>query len=358
MRLATAAICGALLSTVTAPDALAQNENKEKALDLYKKGRIQFDLGRWDKAIELFQQSYEEFPAPALLFNIAQAYRHSDKCKDALFFYKRFLTVKPDADNKAEVEGFIHDLETNCKERDDLQKKKPDTTMNPDDPGSGQGKLSATGGQTGTAEVGTAGGAAGEGSGGADAGEVSATAFERPSVFATMAEAGVAFLGLGPDLDVPAQLSIALGAGYPLPVGPITLEVGAVFTYTPVPWENGDTMDEGTATLFGLVADATAVYPLAVDGRLALRGSLGLGMQVLSGVEDPGNVFIEDGMEASGALSMFHLRVGAGAEFAITRNLVASLRPVFAYSPPKDGMRESIGALTRFEILAGFGYRM
>src|SRR5262245_2409318 len=111
MRLVHAALCSALLVVATADVAFAQD--KQKALELYNKGRIQFDLGRWEAAIKLFQESYEEYPAPALLFNIAQAYRHSGDCKNALFFYRRFLTVKPDADNKTEVEGFISDLETN-----------------------------------------------------------------------------------------------------------------------------------------------------------------------------------------------------------------------------------------------------
>jgi hypothetical protein len=153
------------------------------------------------------------------------------------------------------------------------------------------------------------------------------------------------------------QFSLAFGGGYPLPVGPLTLTAGALVTYTPVPWESEVTGDSGTSSLFSALANGTGVYPI-VD-RLSARASLGLGIQVLTGADDPGNVLIEPGSMATGALSMFNLRVSAGAEYGITDNIVVSVHPVvFAYSPAKSGMREDIDALTRFEILAGVGYQL
>jgi hypothetical protein len=181
----------------------------------------------------------------------------------------------------------------------------------------------------------------------------------RPALFSVSAHAGLAFLGLGPDpaVDVPAQFSIAVGGGYPLPVGPVTLIAGALIAYTPVSWENADTDDDGSSGLTSLLANGTVDYPL-MDSRLSMLVSLGLGVQILSGVDQEGNVFIEEGMVATGALTMFNLRVSGGAGYAITDNIVVGAHAGFAYSPAKEGMRESIDALTRLEILAGVGYQM
>ena len=50
-------------------------------------------------------QPKPESKKPAYLYNVAQAYRQGGKCKDAAFFYKRYLSLKPDAPNRADVEG-------------------------------------------------------------------------------------------------------------------------------------------------------------------------------------------------------------------------------------------------------------
>ena len=88
----------------------------------YKEGETQYNLGNFDKAADAFKQGYALEPAdakkPAYLYNVAQAYRQGKKCKDAAFFYKRYLSLK-DADiakplkpeKKSEIEGWIAELE-------------------------------------------------------------------------------------------------------------------------------------------------------------------------------------------------------------------------------------------------------
>ena len=66
-------------------------------------GQNQYNLGNFDKAIEAFKKGFELEPSEnkkaAYLFNIAQAYRQAQNCKEAQFFYKRYLAFK-DADTK------------------------------------------------------------------------------------------------------------------------------------------------------------------------------------------------------------------------------------------------------------------
>ena len=93
VRSSSVVVACALLLSVASP-AAAQVQpatNRKKALELYDRGKIQYDLGRWDQAIELWMQAYETFDAPEFLFNIAQAYRHKGDCEQGPFFYRRYL---------------------------------------------------------------------------------------------------------------------------------------------------------------------------------------------------------------------------------------------------------------------------
>src|SRR4026209_2234297 len=103
--IAFAIVCASLWLS---PGADAQPAgDKQKAKELYIKGNTQYNLGRWKEAIDLFTQAYEAYDNPDLLFNIGQAYRQDGNCSRAIFFYKRYLALKPGAPNRPEVEKFI-----------------------------------------------------------------------------------------------------------------------------------------------------------------------------------------------------------------------------------------------------------
>ncbi len=154
------------------------------------------------------------------------------------------------------------------------------------------------------------------------------------------------------DLEVPVQPTFALTAGYPLPAGPVNLDVGVGFGYAPVPYQAGG-MSE-SAALTQILLDVGATYP--VNDKIGLRGDLGLGLMSMGGLV-AGSPFTVGGAATSGALSMFHVRVAVAADFAITPNIVASVTPFsFAYSPAKEGL--VMDTLTRIDFLVGVGYRM
>jgi tetratricopeptide (TPR) repeat protein len=80
--------------------------------------RHEFELGEraylrgdYGEAIARFRRAYEFWPDPAFLYNLAQAHRLLGQVRDALFFYKRFLKLDPDAPNRSYVEGRIVELE-------------------------------------------------------------------------------------------------------------------------------------------------------------------------------------------------------------------------------------------------------
>src|SRR5882762_11185944 len=99
--------------------ALAEPRTPE---EWYKEGETQYNLGNFDRAADAFKQGFALEPVdskkPAYLYNVAQAYRQANKCKDAAFFYKRYLalkdqdTAKPlSADKRTEIEQRIGELE-------------------------------------------------------------------------------------------------------------------------------------------------------------------------------------------------------------------------------------------------------
>jgi hypothetical protein len=372
-----AAIAGTTLGTVGALATVGRAEAQPTSTDpkvrakyYYDEGRKQFDLGNFQKAAESFKKAYEEWPDGAFLYNVASAYRQLDDCKQALFFYKRFLSVKKDApdDKKKEVEGHIKNLEDCVKKQEEIRNRPPDGTVPPDPiSGNDNGNPGGTppGGPPGGSnpDVARPGGdrvanPGGQPDGGdQDQGEPETVeATTQPKVIAAHAAFGGAKIGAGDLKDpIPVQVAVAVGAGYPIALGPkAVLDAGIGIGFTPLPWSMG-TMS-GSATFTTVVANVGGTIEVAP--KISVRGELGGGLLLLGGL-DVGNPFTIGAVAASGTLVMPAVRAGVSAEYAITKNIAASVTPVaFSYSPAKAGLKPEISAFTRFEFTVGVGYRM
>ncbi|MBT8491749.1 MAG: hypothetical protein KJO07_01705, partial [Deltaproteobacteria bacterium] len=164
-------------------------------------------------------------------------------------------------------------------------------------------------------------------------------------------------VGMG-SLETTAQLSAKIGVGYPLALGPLTLEAGGAATFTTLQWENNNG-DTGSSQLWSLLVNARANYPMSFADGFSLTGEVGLGVLNFSGIStEAAPVFLEPGKVADGSPSMFHVRLAVGAEYSFLPNLAATFSPVFAYSPAKDGFREDISSITRFDLLLGLAYKL
>ena len=385
------ALACALLVAATSATALAQpTGDKKKALDLYDKGNTQYNLGRWKQAIELFTQAYEVYNAPEFLFNIAQAHRQDGNCSEALFFYRRYLANKPNATNKAEVDGFIKELDGKCTEATGTTTGTGTTgTGTTGTTGTGTGKTGTgtTGtGTSGTGTTGTGTGTTGTGKTGTgktgttrtadttttvdnddddtevddddDSIDVSETG-GKPHLFTASLGVGPSFMTSG-DLNKPVHMSFALGAGYPIAIDKASFEPGVLVTYSPIPWEGEvDGMEvTGTAGLTALMANAAGGYPIVPSlPALSARAEVGLGVLVMSGLER-GNPFLESNQFADGSIAMFHARIALGADYMVTPNLAVFAQPVVFSFSPASKLRDEISSVTRYEILFGAGYKM
>ena len=82
-----------------------------KAKMLAQRGRAAHDAGDYAGAIAAFTQAYAMAPAPALLFNLAQAYRLQGNCDDAAVMYRRYLDTDPSPEVRALVENHLSTVE-------------------------------------------------------------------------------------------------------------------------------------------------------------------------------------------------------------------------------------------------------
>jgi tetratricopeptide (TPR) repeat protein len=82
-----------------------------RARRLFQEAQTKYNLLHFDEALRLFEQAYEERTDPVFLFNIAQCQRHLGRYELAAKSYRAYLTMRPDAPNRADVMARIEDME-------------------------------------------------------------------------------------------------------------------------------------------------------------------------------------------------------------------------------------------------------
>ena len=105
-------VCVLLAALCALPPALAPAQDAEKqARGHFRRGETHFAMGRFAEALKEYQAAYELRPLPGFLFNIGQCYRNLGNFEQAVFSFKRYVRLKPDAANRAAVEELVTDLE-------------------------------------------------------------------------------------------------------------------------------------------------------------------------------------------------------------------------------------------------------
>ena len=108
--------------------AYADDPGERAAKRHYERGQKLFNLQKFDEALDEFQKAYDAKPIPDFLFNIGQCHRNLGDYEAAIFSFKKFLKLDPDASNREQVEKLIDDLEQKQQEgnsaRMGLRKKK------------------------------------------------------------------------------------------------------------------------------------------------------------------------------------------------------------------------------------------
>jgi len=108
-----------LVVVMSAGQAQAQltADQKQEMRQHYEKATRAYDIEKYGEAVDEYQKAYEIGGDPAMLYNIAQAYRLNKQLPDALHFYRRYLQRSPNARNREDVERKINDLEQTIEAR-------------------------------------------------------------------------------------------------------------------------------------------------------------------------------------------------------------------------------------------------
>jgi hypothetical protein len=342
------------------------------AVEWYKEGENQYILGNFDKAVEAFKNGFslegDEDKRAKYVFNIAQSYRQANDCAKAHFFYKRFLALKAspkssplDPNLRREVEDRIKDLEACAQQAQLISKRPPDSLPGDADgesrPPPGGAEVRKDTHDEARREV----AAPGNTPPGVDEEERKDTgepqpAGVRPHLISARLTGGGTKFRMGPMVKVPVQAAFALTAGYPIAIDDrLTIEAGAVFTLTPVPYSVRQSMmtEEAskTALLTGIMANGGVSYEAMP--RLSVRADLGVGALLFSNVSESR---FTAGRATSGALTMFHVRAAASADYAFTQNIIGTVMPIaFTYSPAKSGLEPTIKNITSIDFMLGIG---
>jgi tetratricopeptide (TPR) repeat protein len=119
--------------------AAAEANNRKEARRHFNRAEAAYRLGHFLEAIEAYEAAYKAMPAPAFLFNIAQAYRQQytisedvTLLKKAITLYRSFLREVPKAKTRPMVENILAELQT------ELESLKDKGLAGP---GAGQGQL-------------------------------------------------------------------------------------------------------------------------------------------------------------------------------------------------------------------------
>ena len=74
-----------------------------------QKAQVDYELGRFDRALQHYTHAYELYPAPALLFNLGQCHRNLKNPEHAIFFFEGYLReeTKLDKSLRALTEDLI-----------------------------------------------------------------------------------------------------------------------------------------------------------------------------------------------------------------------------------------------------------
>lgn len=103
------------LSTRT---AAADSAATRTAKRHFERGEKLYALAKFSDALDEYQKAFDARPIPELLFNIGQCYRNLGDYESAIFSYRKYLTLAPEAENRPQVEQLIADLQAKIDQND------------------------------------------------------------------------------------------------------------------------------------------------------------------------------------------------------------------------------------------------
>ncbi len=124
----------------------------EAAKDFATHASVEYKVGHFDQALDLYGKAYESYPTPALLFNIGQCHKMLKNYDRAIYFFHGYLRDAPDAPNRAFVEKLMAEAQTDldaqrAAEAAEAKRRAAEASAAPTSPALSSTTLSASGGE-------------------------------------------------------------------------------------------------------------------------------------------------------------------------------------------------------------------
>jgi tetratricopeptide (TPR) repeat protein len=97
---------------------------RERALDLFEKGKAAYREGRFEEAVKLLTEAYALEPVPVLLYNLARAEEGKGAFAEAISAYERYLAAEKEIPDRGAIEQKITSLRRTIEEREALAKER------------------------------------------------------------------------------------------------------------------------------------------------------------------------------------------------------------------------------------------
>jgi tetratricopeptide (TPR) repeat protein len=88
------------------------DESQSKAMEHFREGRKLYQISDYRAALQEFKRAFLFKEDAVFLYNIAQCHRQLGEREEALTFYRRYVAAAPDAQNRAQVERIISELQS------------------------------------------------------------------------------------------------------------------------------------------------------------------------------------------------------------------------------------------------------
>jgi tetratricopeptide (TPR) repeat protein len=118
-------ICTLCVTMLLARVAYAEDPATRAAKRHFERGQKLFTLGKFDEALDQYQKAYDASPLPDFLYNIGQCHRNLGDYEQAIFSFKRFLQLDPEAPNREKVEIIIDELEDKLERQGAKKREEP-----------------------------------------------------------------------------------------------------------------------------------------------------------------------------------------------------------------------------------------
>ncbi len=93
------------------PETPRQDPQLERAMESYDLGKQAYNAARYEDALGHFQEAATRYASPDFQYNIGLCYERLGKPEEAVRAFRTYLRAKPNADDRANVEDRIFQLE-------------------------------------------------------------------------------------------------------------------------------------------------------------------------------------------------------------------------------------------------------